>query len=151
MITLATADDPDVLCVQEVPAWALGRFTVGDVAARPAFGPLPITASLGRRLTAPNHGLLRSAFAGQGNGMVVSQRLRVLAHDALTLNAWRFRSAQARALGLRPRPALWGSGRSRGSAGRRNGASSRPYASKRRAGARTSWRTCIARASRPTS
>jgi endonuclease/exonuclease/phosphatase family metal-dependent hydrolase len=46
--------------------------------------------------------MLRSAFAGQGNGMVVSPRLRVLAHDTLTLNALRFRAAQARALGLGP-------------------------------------------------
>ena len=41
MVELATADDPDVLCAQEVPAWALGRFTGGDVAARPTLGPLP--------------------------------------------------------------------------------------------------------------
>jgi len=100
MVRLATADDPDVLCLQEVPAWALGGFTVGDVAARPSVGPVPITAQLGRRLTELNHGLLRSAFAGQGNAMVVSPRLRVLAHETLTLNARRFRTAQARALGL---------------------------------------------------
>lgn len=100
MLRLATADDPDVLCVQEVPAWALDRFTVGDVAARPAFGPLPITRELGRRLTEPNAGLVRSAFSGQGNAMLVSPRLRVLSHHVLTLNARRFRQAQARALGL---------------------------------------------------
>ena len=41
MVRLATADDPDVLCVQEAPARALGRFTVGDVAARPALGCSP--------------------------------------------------------------------------------------------------------------
>jgi endonuclease/exonuclease/phosphatase family metal-dependent hydrolase len=102
MLRLATADDPDVLCAQEVPAWALDRFTVGDVAARPALGPLPITAELGRRLTEPSHGVLRSAFTGQGNAMAVSPRLRVLAHEMLTLNARRFRVAQARALGLGP-------------------------------------------------
>jgi endonuclease/exonuclease/phosphatase family metal-dependent hydrolase len=102
MIRLVTADDPDVLCVQEVPAWALGRFTAGDVAARPAIGPLPIPAELGRRLTEPNHGLLRSAFSGQGNAVQVSSRLRVLAHETLTLNPRRFRAAQARALGLGP-------------------------------------------------
>ena len=44
MVSLATADDPDVLCVQEVPAWALPRFSVGDQAAAPSFGPLPIPA-----------------------------------------------------------------------------------------------------------
>lgn len=100
MVRLATADDPDVLCVQEVPAWALGRFTVGDVAARPMLGPVPITAGIGRRLTEPNHGLLRSAFSGQGNAMAISPRLRVLAHTSLVLNPHRFRAAQSRALGL---------------------------------------------------
>jgi len=102
MLRLATADDPDVLCVQEVPVWALDRFTAGDTAARPAFGPLPITSELGRRLTDPNAGLFRSAFSGQGNAMLVSPRLRVLSHHVLTLNSRRFRQAQARALGLGP-------------------------------------------------
>ncbi len=100
MIRLATADDPDVLLVQEVPAWALGLFTVGDVAARPMLGPLPISAGLGHRLTRPNHGLLRSAFAGQGNAIILGPRLRLLAHDSLTLNPRRFRAAQAGALRL---------------------------------------------------
>ena len=100
MVALATADDPAVLCLQEVPAWALGRFTAGAVAARPSFGPLPITAEIGRRLTEPNHGRLRSAFAGQGNAVHVSPRFRVLSHHVLTLNSRRFRAAQSRALRL---------------------------------------------------
>jgi endonuclease/exonuclease/phosphatase family metal-dependent hydrolase len=81
MVRRATADDPDVLCVQEVPAWALARFTVGDVAARPLLG-----ATLGRLLTAPNHGLIRSAFAGQGNAILLAGRLRLLDHRVLELN-----------------------------------------------------------------
>jgi endonuclease/exonuclease/phosphatase family metal-dependent hydrolase len=100
MVRLATVDDPDVLCVQEVPAWALGQFTAGHLAARPALGPLPIPAELGRRLTEPNHGLLRSAFSGQGNAIQVSSRVRVLSQQSLTLNPRRFRAAQSRALGL---------------------------------------------------
>ena len=100
MLELATADDPDVLCVQEVPAWALGRFAVGDVAARPVLGPLPIPRSAGKALTAANHGLLRSAFSGQGNAIAFSPRLRLLGHRVLTLNTRRFRDAQARALEL---------------------------------------------------
>lgn len=100
MLRLAEADDPDVLCLQEVPAWAAVQFTAGDVAARPSLGPLRIPAELGRRLTEPNHGLLRSAFSGQANAIQVSPRLRVLGHEALTLNPWRFRAAQARALEL---------------------------------------------------
>ena len=78
MIELATADDPDVLCVQEVPAWALGRFTVGDVAARPTLGPLPSPAGSAGALTELNHGLLRSAFAGQGNAIARRAAARVL-------------------------------------------------------------------------
>jgi len=100
MIKLATADDPDVLCVQEVPAWALGRFTVGDIAARPTVGPIPSSASLGRRLTSLHNGMLRSAFSGQGNAIAVAPRLRVLAHERLELNPRSFRAGEARRLGL---------------------------------------------------
>jgi len=97
MLRVATADDPDVLCAQEVPAWALRRFTAGDLAARPRAG----SRRLGRRLTDLNHGLLRSAFSGQGNGILAAPRLRVLGHERLTLNPRPFRDAQARELKLR--------------------------------------------------
>jgi endonuclease/exonuclease/phosphatase family metal-dependent hydrolase len=109
MVRLSTADDPDVLCLQEVPAWALGQFTLGDLAARPVLGPVPITAPIGRTLTHAHHGLLRSAFAGQGNALRLSPRLRVLEHRVLTLNPRRFRRAQSRALELGSRARLaWG-------------------------------------------
>src|SRR5216117_3800759 len=107
MLRLATADDPDVLCLQEVPAWALG--TVGGrvamrevhvLAARPVLGPLPIPARVGRALTAPNHGLFRSAFSGQGNAILLRPSLRVVDEDAIVLNPRRFRDAQARWLEL---------------------------------------------------
>ena len=102
MVALAAADDPDVLCLQEVPTWALARFTAGDVAARPRLGPLPSTARIGKALTDLNHGVLRSAFSGQGNAMLVSPRHRVLLHDRLVLNPRRFRDREARRLGLGP-------------------------------------------------
>jgi endonuclease/exonuclease/phosphatase family metal-dependent hydrolase len=95
MLRLATADDPDVLCVQEVPAWALPRFTVGDVASRP-----PLGAKVGRLLTAPNHGVVRSAVSGQGNAIRLSPRLRLLAHRAEVLNPAWFRREEGRRLGL---------------------------------------------------
>jgi endonuclease/exonuclease/phosphatase family metal-dependent hydrolase len=107
MVTLASADRPDVLLLQEVPAWALGRLgswsgmtAAGDVAQRPRLGPLSIPAELGRRLTALNPGLLRSAFAGQGNAILIGEGLRVTAHDVLTLNPPDFRRVEARKLGL---------------------------------------------------
>ncbi|HEY7397406.1 MAG TPA: endonuclease/exonuclease/phosphatase family protein [Gaiellaceae bacterium] len=100
MVRLASADEPDVLCLQEVPAWALGRFAVADRAAPPTLGPLPIPATVGRLLTAPNHGLFRSLFAGQGNAIRVGPRLRVAGHEVETLNPRAFRSAQSAELGL---------------------------------------------------
>jgi endonuclease/exonuclease/phosphatase family metal-dependent hydrolase len=96
MLRIATADDPDVLCLQEVPAASLGEFTAGDVAARPKL----LSARLGALVTDLNHGLLRSAFSGQGNAMLVAPRFRVLQHARLTLNPRRFRAAQADALEL---------------------------------------------------
>ena len=107
MIRLATADDPDLVCLQEVPAWAIGRLEEWSgmaerhaLAARPVLGPLPIPATLGRALTAPNHGLFRSAFAGQGNAILVRRGLRILAESRIVLNPRRFRAAQSRWLGL---------------------------------------------------
>jgi endonuclease/exonuclease/phosphatase family metal-dependent hydrolase len=112
MLELACADAPDVLCAQEVPAWALERFTCGDVAERPSFGPLPLTAWAGRRLTDIHHGVLRSAFEGQGNGILLAPRLELLSRDRLILNPRRFRDAQALALRLGALARLaWGSER----------------------------------------
>jgi endonuclease/exonuclease/phosphatase family metal-dependent hydrolase len=82
MVRLASVDDPDVVCLQEVPVWALERLddwsgmtALGDVAARPRLGPLPSSAELGRAITQVNHGLLRSAFTGQANGLSAVARL----------------------------------------------------------------------------
>lgn len=116
MVRLAVADEPHVVCLQEVPAWALsvlgewsGYATVGDVAARPMLGPLPSTAEMGQVLTALNHGLFRSAFSGQANAVLVSPSLRIRDRYGLVLNPWRFRRAQATWLQLGPLARLaWG-------------------------------------------
>jgi endonuclease/exonuclease/phosphatase family metal-dependent hydrolase len=54
-------------------------------------GPIPSSAELGRLLTGLNHGVLRSAFTGQGNAVLVSPPLLVREHRHLTLNPLRFR------------------------------------------------------------
>ena len=107
MVRIASEDSPDVLCLQEVPPWALpelGRWSgmqaFGDVAARPSLGPLPPTAALGRAVTSLHHGVLRSGFSGQANAVLVGSALRALARDRLVLNPRAFRSAQARWLQL---------------------------------------------------
>jgi endonuclease/exonuclease/phosphatase family metal-dependent hydrolase len=107
MVRLVSEGSPDVVCLQEVPAWALQRLTgwsrmigFGALAARPTLGPLPSTTSIGRALTSVHSGLLRSAFSGQGNAILLSRAIRPLFHRTLTLNSLGFRRAQARWLGL---------------------------------------------------
>jgi endonuclease/exonuclease/phosphatase family metal-dependent hydrolase len=107
MVGLAVADDPDVVALQELPAWALTRVgewsgytAVPALAERPTLGPLPSTAELGRVLTSLNNGVLRSAFSGQGNALLVRPGLPVVEEHVLVLNPRRFRRAQAEWLDL---------------------------------------------------
>jgi len=117
MVRLASRDRPEVLCLQELPVWALNRLTawsggmtaVADVAQRPSLGPLPSTAEIGRVLTELHHGLLRSAFTGQANAILLGADIAVVEHRRVELNPARFRRAQARGLGLGPVARLaWG-------------------------------------------
>jgi endonuclease/exonuclease/phosphatase family metal-dependent hydrolase len=116
MVRLASTDDPDVLCLQELPVWALGHLegwsgmtAIGDVARRPMLGPFPSTPEVGRVLTELNHGLLRSAFTGQANAILVQGEYAIVEHRRVVLNPFRFRRAQARALGLeRAERHAWG-------------------------------------------
>jgi endonuclease/exonuclease/phosphatase family metal-dependent hydrolase len=107
MIRLAAADDPDVVCLQEVPVWALAQLeqwsamaAAPAVARPPRLGPLPWPAEAGRLVTDLDHGLLRSAFTGQANAILVARRHRILEAETIALNARDFRRAQARWLSL---------------------------------------------------
>ncbi len=107
MVRLASADRPAVLCLQEVPVWALGRLdnwsgmpAIGTVAQRPSVGPFPSPADVGRVLTELHHGFLRSAFTGQANAILLGSGLEVREHRYVILNPFRFRLAQARRLEL---------------------------------------------------
>lgn len=107
MVRLASADRPAVLCLQEVPVWALGQLddwsgmqAVGAAAQRPHLGPFPSTPELGRVLTELHHGLLRSAFTGQANAILLGPGLQVREHRHVILNPFRFRRAQVRRLEL---------------------------------------------------
>jgi endonuclease/exonuclease/phosphatase family metal-dependent hydrolase len=75
MVELVTRDEPDVVCLQEVPVWALqhlprwsGMQSVAAVARRPRLG----SAALGRALTDIHHGLWRSAFTGEAGAILVA-------------------------------------------------------------------------------
>jgi endonuclease/exonuclease/phosphatase family metal-dependent hydrolase len=109
MVRLASADRPDVLCLQELPVWALDRLdgwsgmrSFGAVAARPKLG----SAELGRSVTAQHHGLLRSAVTGQANAILLGAELRPLASDSIVLNSVGVRRRVARELRLGRRARL---------------------------------------------
>jgi endonuclease/exonuclease/phosphatase family metal-dependent hydrolase len=102
MVQLVTQDEPDVICLQEVPAWALDRLgpwsgmqVFGAVAKRPL-----LPRELGRTLTALNQGLLRSLLVGQANAILLRRGLRAVATDAIVLNPPSFRRRVSRELGL---------------------------------------------------
>jgi len=110
MIRLVTAGEPDLVCLQEVPVWALGRLSawsgmsaVGAVAMPPLGGPL------GRRLSDLEPRLLRAALCGQGNAVLVRRGLRIEERRRVVLNPLRFRRTEARRLRLSRRAELvWG-------------------------------------------
>jgi endonuclease/exonuclease/phosphatase family metal-dependent hydrolase len=79
MIELVTQDRPEVVCLQELPVWALrhlerwsGMHATGAVARRPL---LPFGA---REVTALHHGLLRSAVTGEADAILTRGPARVL-------------------------------------------------------------------------
>jgi endonuclease/exonuclease/phosphatase family metal-dependent hydrolase len=103
MIRLACDDEPDVLCLQELPVWALRRLeewsgmrAFGAVAARPRLR----SPELGRTVTQRHHGFFRSAITGQANAILVRPELRPLATDSIVLNPANVRRQVARELGL---------------------------------------------------
>ena len=107
MVELVTADRPDLVCLQEVPAWALGSVgawagmkAVGVRARRPTLGPFPVAASHGRALTSLHHGVLRSAFAGQGNAILIPSDATIRATKTITLNTNVFCEERGAKLGL---------------------------------------------------
>jgi endonuclease/exonuclease/phosphatase family metal-dependent hydrolase len=79
MIELVTRDRPDVVCLQELPVWALrhleswsGMHATTAIARRPL---LPVGA---RAVTALHHGLFRSAFTGEGDAILTRDPVRDL-------------------------------------------------------------------------
>ena len=82
MIELATADDPEVLCLQEIPLWALPRLARwSGMRARWVVTRRPwLPAWLGGAITRLNNGLFRSAITGQANAILLVHRLEPLEH-----------------------------------------------------------------------
>jgi endonuclease/exonuclease/phosphatase family metal-dependent hydrolase len=88
MVELATADEPGIVCLQEVPVWALRRLeawssmrALGTIAALPR-----VHAELGRWTTELHHGVLRSALTGQANAILVARGLEVAEEGTLVIS-----------------------------------------------------------------
>jgi len=104
MIDLITADRPDVVALQEVPVWALGRLERrSGMAVRWAVTvPALLIAPLARLVTAISPQRLRSVFTGQANVLLVSDSLKLHRQHVLVLNPsvgrwdWLRRGAQRR-------------------------------------------------------
>jgi endonuclease/exonuclease/phosphatase family metal-dependent hydrolase len=88
MIRLATADRPDVLCLQEVPLWSLSKLSRwSDMAERHVVTRrAPLGAWLGGMITQLNNGLFRSALAGQANVILVTSGLEPLEHHSFRID-----------------------------------------------------------------
>jgi endonuclease/exonuclease/phosphatase family metal-dependent hydrolase len=84
MIELACADDPDVLCVQEVPVWAVPKLAEwSGMRSFPTIARRGVRwTTLAGRATRLHNGLLRSAISGQVNAILVSGE-----HDVEDLGA----------------------------------------------------------------
>ena len=77
MVQMATQDEPDVVCLQEIPVWALrhledwsGMQRVSAVARRPRI-------PFGRWPTELHHGLFRSALTGEADAILAARRYRL--------------------------------------------------------------------------
>jgi len=82
MVELVVADQPDVVCLQEVPVWALPHLEGWS-----GYCSIPAVARQGLRpsvlagwITRLHNGLLRSAITGQANVVLVARK-----HDAREL------------------------------------------------------------------
>jgi endonuclease/exonuclease/phosphatase family metal-dependent hydrolase len=80
MVELITADRPGVVCLQEIPLWALphlgswsGMQSVAAVARAPRVG----SVRLGGWITELHHGVLRSALTGEADAILVSPDFEV--------------------------------------------------------------------------
>ena len=91
MVRLATVDRPHVLCLQEVPPWALrrlggwSRMTVRWVVTREPLLPEPVAGFVTRL----HNGLFRSALAGQANAMLLAAGQEPCAHRSLRIDEGR--------------------------------------------------------------
>src|SRR3954468_20303918 len=115
MIELIAGDRTGIVCLQEVPAWALERVggwvgmeSVGARTRRPRLGVVAVPGGVGHRISAIHAGRARSGPGGQGNVILFPKGSKVRQVKQITLNTNVFCEEQAARLGLTPKQArLW--------------------------------------------
>ena len=76
MIELVTSDGPDVVCLQELPVWAVARIAGWsgmqhfELVTRPPLWPGPLSTWV----TRAHQGFFRSGLSGQANAILVAPR-----------------------------------------------------------------------------
>jgi len=106
MLELVTADRPAIVCLQEVPAWALD--SIGDWVGMNGIGDRTRRGRpLGRSVTSLHAGFFRSSFNGQGNAILVPRDWTVRVRKSITLNTNPFVEEEGRKLGLDLRRVRW--------------------------------------------
>ncbi len=88
MVELVTGDRPDLVALQEVPLWALGRLEgwSGMAARSVVTVPAPLPGFLARVVTSADPVRLRSLVSGQANVLLSGPRLQVGTGQTLLLN-----------------------------------------------------------------
>jgi endonuclease/exonuclease/phosphatase family metal-dependent hydrolase len=74
MVELATHDGPDVVCLQEIPLWAIPMLERWSGMHRVSAVARPPRLPFGRWPTELHHGFLRSALTGEGDAILVAGR-----------------------------------------------------------------------------
>lgn len=88
MVRLVTADVPSVVCLQEVPVWALGRLERwSGMQARWQVTRPALLGPFARAFQQLDPARVRSPFTGQANALLADRRLEIAEHGAQRLNA----------------------------------------------------------------
>ena len=84
MIELVTLDRPDVVCLQELPVWALFQLeSWSGMHATTAVARRALLPAGAQTVTALHHGLFRSAFTGEGGAILTRAAVRDLGEQVV--------------------------------------------------------------------
>ncbi|MFN0154219.1 MAG: endonuclease/exonuclease/phosphatase family protein [Gaiella sp.] len=89
MVRLVTEDHPDVVCLQEVPVWALPRLEEwSGMSAFTSIARGPRLPRVSGPVTRVHNGALRSLVSGQANAMLVDPRHEARALGSVGVSRW---------------------------------------------------------------